>query len=557
MNAYTYCQNSIISRISYAFVSIFFFLTLSIHTSAQSGKNVYNILDYGATGNKSDLVTEAIQSAIDAANEAGGGHIYFPPGDHLSGTIKLKSNVTLYLESGATLWASRDSSDYELVPYTTTHDKIPVLIHAENVEHIAIRGKGRIHGQAEREQKLDKDPVYQFAKDEIQNAIDSGVEMKRYYKVPPYVTLILLSKSKYITVEDITLKESSFWTLHMHRCDTAFIRGIQVYSNMDTGVNADGIGIDSSRNVTISDVIVETGDDSIVLKTTQASEGNFPLENITVTNCKVSSTSAGLKLGTESYSDFRNIHFNNCVVRNTNRALNIVVRDGATVQDVTFSNITIETNRKEWFWWGNGDPIWVVLLKRNEDSELGEIKDVVFENIIARGQGTSKIEGYRPTEEYPEGRNLENISLRNISLHMQPEDKKDKRATHALAANHVSNLKLENITIDWQTKETEPMWKSAISLSEIDRMRLSGFDGRQGLKDSDEPVIHIKNVRNAIIEDIEAFEGANTLLKIQGKKTENVILDKINRLNQAEHSASINENVNSNAVIRDDLPVTE
>lgn len=542
------CTYQIAGKLSALSFIIVFIVLCSFQATAQSGNNNYNILDYGATGDKSDLVTDTIQAAVDDAYAAGGGHVYFPPGNHLSGTIELKSNVTLYLESGATLWASRNAEDFREISYTTTHDQIPVLIYAQGAENIAIRGKGRLHGQAERELRQDTNPGSNFNGEEIQNAIDSGVDMKRYYKVPPFVTLVLFTKSKQITVEDVTLEESSFWTLHLHRSETIFIRGIQLYSSMESGVNADGIGIDSSRDVVISDVIIETGDDAIVFKTTYDPEGESPLENITVTNCIVSSTSAGLKIGTETYSDIRNVHFDNCVVRNSNRALNIVVRDGATVQDVSFSNITIETNRKDWFWWGNGDPIWLVLLKRNEDSKLGAIKDVVFDNIIARGQGTSKIEGYRPTEEYPEGKHLKNISLRNVRLYMEAEDRIDKRATHAFEAHHVKNLHLENMLIDWGTNETEPMWQSAMNLFNVNNLRLRGFNGRQGLLESDDPVIRMHNIQNATIEDLEAFEGSNILLNISGERTGNIVLDNINRMNQAPQGTSLGSDLNNDAV---------
>lgn len=84
-------------------------------------------------------------------------------------------------------------------------------------------------------------------------------------------------------------------------------------------------------------------------------------ENITVSNCLLTSTSSALKIGTETYADFRYISFANCIIRDTNRGLSIVVRDGATVEYVSFSNIQLETKRKHFNWWRNGDPIWIVV----------------------------------------------------------------------------------------------------------------------------------------------------------------------------------------------------
>ena len=518
----------------------------SIHVSQIPTGIVFNIMDYGATGNKENLVTPAIQAAIDAAFAQGGGQVHIPAGDHLIGTIELKSNVTLYLETGATLWASQNEKDFREIPYNTIYDKIPVLIYATGVVNVAIRGKGKIHGQARRELKDFKKPRNfnrMLDGDEVRNAFESGIDMQRYSKIPPYVTLALFSKSKNITLEDVTFLESNFWTLHIYRSENVVIRGIQVYSDMTSGVNADGIGIDSSRDVTVSDVIIRVGDDGIVLKTSYDEEGFFPTENILVNNCNISSSSAGLKIGTETFSDFRNIHFSNCILHNTNRGLNIVMRDGGLIENVTFTNITIEANRKDWFWWGNGDPIWVVILKRNGNSKLGSIRNVVFDNIIARGQGTSRLEGFAPNKDHPEGRYLENIQLRDVKIQMEPEGKEDKRATHGLQASYVNRLRLENIDINWNPDVVELEWSSALDLLEVDRLTLRGFVGRQGVVRSLLPVIQARNLTNSTIEDVEGHEGAGVLLHFSGYKTSNVLFDRVNRMRLANRTVRVEMDV--------------
>ena len=444
------------------------------------------------------------------------------------------------------MWASQNEKDFREIPYNTIYDKIPVLIYATGVVNVAIRGKGKIHGQARRELKDFKKPRNfnrMLDGDEVRNAFESGIDMQRYSKIPPYVTLALFSKSKNITLEDVTFLESNFWTLHIYRSENVVIRGIQVYSDMTSGVNADGIGIDSSRDVTVSDVIIRVGDDGIVLKTSYDEEGFFPTENILVNNCNISSSSAGLKIGTETFSDFRNIHFSNCILHNTNRGLNIVMRDGGLIENVTFTNITIEANRKDWFWWGNGDPIWVVILKRNGNSKLGSIRNVVFDNIIARGQGTSRLEGFAPNKDHPEGRYLENIQLRDVKIQMEPEGKEDKRATHGLQASYVNRLRLENIDINWNPDVVELEWSSALDLLEVDRLTLRGFVGRQGVVRSLLPVIQARNLTNSTIEDVEGHEGAGVLLHFSGYKTSNVLFDRVNRMRLANRTVRVEMDV--------------
>ncbi|MCB0855430.1 MAG: right-handed parallel beta-helix repeat-containing protein, partial [Bacteroidetes bacterium] len=470
---------------------------------------------------------------------------YFPPGNYTSGSIRLKNSVTLWLESGATLYASQDPGDFNI--QSTWGDL--VFIFADSVHHIAIRGKGTIHGQARRTYENLKE-VDNFISDVTENARQAGVEMKMYYKVEPAIRMMILERCTDITIEDVSLIESCSWTMDLKQCERVFIRGVYIQSSLESGVNSDGIDIDGCKNVTVSDCVVLTGDDAIALKSKNREGVSYNCENITVTNCVVSSTSTGLKIGTESYGDFRHITFSNCVVRNSNRGLSIVIRDGGTVDNLIFSNITIETNRKHFNWWGDGDAIWLVILKRRERSRLGQIKNVVFENIIARSQGTSKLEGYLPDEKHPEGRKLENIQFRNVQFFMEAEDYADKRADHAFSAHDVDGLVLDNVSVKWDSEKTEPKWANALYLNHVNDLRISDFRGRQGLLESERPVIVMRNVKKAFINNIEAEVGTKKLIEILGKETENIRLRDLDIFEVAEEDVILREDVEPSQIIQ-------
>ncbi|MEM6342915.1 MAG: glycosyl hydrolase family 28 protein [Bacteroidota bacterium] len=524
---------------------ILFLATFLAYGLLWAQKPYYNVKEYGASGNKADKVTTQLQSAIDAAHEAGGGTVYFPPGDYLSGSLILKSNVTLELEGGATLWASQDPKDY---PFLTTANR-PCLVYADSAYNIGIKGKGRIHGQARRTYE-DLKKVDRFIREITENAEAAGVEMKMYYKVEPLVRMITLENCVDVTLEDIDLIESCSWTVSFKWCERVYVRGIYLYASLDAGVNADGLDIDGCKDVTVSDCIITCGDDAIVLKSTLANNKKYQdCVNVTVTNCVLTSTSTGLKIGTESNGDFRHIVFNNCVVRNSNRGLSIVVRDGATVENVIFSNITIETNRKHFNWWGNGDPIWLVLKKRSPNARLGVIRNVLFENIIAHGQGTSKIEGYAPDSLHAEGRRLENIQLRNVQLFMYAEDYRDKRATHGFEAHHVDGLTVENLEVNWNEERTEPKWGSAAYFYDVNNLRVDGFRGRQGLLTGTAPVIGLKDVENAMLKEIEAMPGSGVLVSVEGDKTKEVILRDLDPTGKAKEAFRAAAGLKENAVI--------
>jgi polygalacturonase len=483
----------------------------------------FNVQDYGARNDKSVLSTKAIQKAIDAAYDAGGGKVYFPPGEYLSGTIVLKSNVILYLEAGATLFASQDTidfkNDFKVIKSNDSGKpgvgETPVFIYARKADNIGIMGKGTIHGQAQRTWE-DLHEVDGFIAWETENARLAGIEMKRFYKVHPYICLVFLEECENVTISDVSLIESTDWTLHFKWCNRVFVDNVYIESSLDAGVNSDGIDIDGCTDVVVSNCIIITGDDAIVLKSTMTYPDFRNCENITVTNCVLTSTSTGLKIGTESHGDFRNINFNNCVITNSNRGLSIVIRDGGTAENVVFSDIIIETNRKHFNWWGNGDPVWLVLKKRNPESKLGMIRNISFNNIIAHGQGTSKVEGFP-------GQPLENILFNNVQLHMYPESLPDKRADDAFFATEVTGLTLENVSVTWNG-EPEPAWRHAFSFANIHRLHLNGLQGIQA-PTSKGAFISVRDVEDALIERCWPLKGTIEFLKMDGSGNRSIVLN--------------------------------
>lgn len=102
-----------------------------------------------------------------------------------------------------------------------------------------------------------------------------------------------------------------------------------------------------------------------------------------VSNCVLSSSSSALKMGTESYGDFRYVTISNCVIRNTNRGIGIFVRDGGSVEHVVFSNLQMECTRRPVGWWGGADAFRLVVLKRNANSKIGMINHVLIKDVYA------------------------------------------------------------------------------------------------------------------------------------------------------------------------------
>ena len=467
-----------------------------------------DVRKFGATGKRSDNATNAFRAALEACAARGGGIVNVAPGEYTVGTIQLKDNVTLNIDAGATLFLSQVKEDYIQGART--------MIYAENAKNIAVTGRGTLDGLAQYEFTEMRGIDVDISK-EIELARAAGMDMRRYYRKASALNafMFIINDSTNFLLSDVTIINSPLWTVRLNDCNRVFIRGIHIYSDLEKGVNADGIDICSTSNVTISDSVIVAGDDCIVLKTiSRKGKKANPSENITVTNCVLSSSSTPLMIGTETEADIRHVLFNNCVIRNSNKGFGINVQDGATVSNVIFSNLTIETSRRHWNWWGNAEMCKFLLIKRKEISKLGVIKDILVENVIAHVRGTSTLTGHADQA-------LENITFSNVQIIMVPEDSKDKRSSHALLVNGVKGLNMRNVSVNW-AEEAEAKWQSAMVIKNVEDFVIDSFSGRQGLKNGKDPAIVLDSVTDGVIRNSRATDGTNTFIHVQGNTADHV-----------------------------------
>lgn len=336
----------------------------------------YDVRDYGAKGDGVTLSHQGVQKAIDACSQAGGGTVRVPPGRYCCGTIWMKTNVSLHLERGAVLFQAKEASLFPVIcktPFGNLPGHIQALLAADGANGIAVTGFGTIEGDGAA-------------------ALSSAASVSEMFRP----ALIFFRDCRDVRFHDVTLKHSSFWTLHLLRCHDVQVRGVTIENNMKR-INTDGIDPDGCTNVLISDCIMRCGDDCVVVKSTEGDR----CENITVANCVLSTTCAALKVGTEAMGDIRNILFNNCVIRDTNVALGLYMKDGSTYENVAFANMVIES-------YGTC-PLFVDITPRYFDEpRFGSIRNVSFENLAVTSRGRCFIQGCP-------GHEVENISFRGIS----------------------------------------------------------------------------------------------------------------------------------------------
>ncbi|CAG7638112.1 glycoside hydrolase family 28 protein [Paenibacillus allorhizosphaerae] len=347
---------------------------------------IFDVVQFGASGNGTDLSHEGIQQAIDACAEAGGGTVYVPAGTYLCGTLHLKSNINMHLEQGAVILGADDAALYPEIcktPYGNLPGQIQALIWADNVSNVTITGQGIVDGGG-----------------------NSPLAPSDAVHVRFRPALIFYRDCRNVKFLDVTLQYSCFWTLHLLRCSDVLVRGMTIVAHRER-INTDGIDPDGCRNVIISDCHMKTGDDCIVIKST---EGDV-CENITITNCILSSRHAALKLGTEAIGAIRNITFNNCIINHTNVALALYMKDGSSYENIIFSNMVVEAY--------NEFPVVIDITPRYyKEPAIGTIRSIIFDNIMFTGKGRMYIEGAMDAP-------VSDISLRNITWNITGKCKTD------------------------------------------------------------------------------------------------------------------------------------
>ncbi len=359
--------------------------------------SVCNVRDYGATGDGATLETAAIRKAIGACAAAGGGTVLFPPGNYVSGTFEMLSNITLNLEAGATIAGSKNLEDYGKIgdfglgrDYGTNSsgegERVGIII-ARNAHDIAIVGRGAIDGRGDAFLDMgtphfgpDFDPQYTRNPEGFSRAVrDTSygpIEIKDHGTGRPG-TMLIFFNCRNLLIRDVTLRAAPNWTLHLQSTEQAVISGIHIDNN-PLIPNNDGIDCLACRHVHISDSDIRAGDDDFAF---------FDAEDVNVTNCSMSSRSAAIRLEHTRNSTFQNL------TMEANRGIGIFQRGDEVTDSILFSNIVIRTKLIPGHWWGKAEPIYIAASPCTRGACQGGVRNVTFSNVIADAESGILIYG--------------------------------------------------------------------------------------------------------------------------------------------------------------------
>ena len=538
--------------------------------AAQDGRGlpVHDVRSFGATGDGTALDSPAINRAVDAANAGGGGTVYVGPGVYRCGTVVLKSNVTLYLEAGATLLGSTDLQDYAAAsdPHATGDANNRHLIFARDAENVTLAGPGRVDGQG---------PSY-WSRDGRRQPADSWGDVVTFdYQVRPRPSpMVEFYNCTNLRVEGVRLENSAGWTLRPMACTNVFIRGITIH-NPVYGPNCDGIDPTCCRDLTISDCHITTADDAICLKSEDV-YGN-PVgasRNITITNCFLTGCCNGLKFGTATYGGFENVTASNLVIANGDVPVNqrviagiaIEMVDGGYVDGVTISNVRMQRVRS---------PIFIHLGARHGPATTGRattgpaadagrgrsfIRGVMIDNVHASGSiMTGSVTGMP-------GNAVEDVTISNLRVDSDeagmfppqtaaatsrpvpelprpyPEARMFGRLpAHGLYARHVDGLRLRNVEFTAAANETRP----AVVADDVRRLDVDGLRATAVVDGG--PLLRLRNVRRAFVRGAVAAPGTRAMVRVEGDQTERVVVTACDATD-AEHPVEVTDGAATSAV---------
>jgi len=485
--------------------------------------------DFGAAGDGIRLDSPAINAAIERAASLGGGVVYLRPGTYLSGTVILKSKVTLYLEAGAMLLGATDVSKYTPQPGPGEDDDANQrhLVYARDVEDVTIAGAGVIDGQG----KTFWVPTHRQQmphEEHWQDVVTRDWQPKA--RVSPMVELVGCRR---LHIEGVRIENSSGWTMRIINCNNVVVDSVSI-SNPVYGINVDGIDISNSSDVRISNSSIETADDAICLKSENPYGDIIPrCRNIAITNCTMTGCCNGFKVGTRTEGAFENIVFSNSVIYNDDVDLNsriisgicLEIVDGGSAEGVVISGIRMQRTRT---------PIFLRLgdRSRHHSKQIGTLSSISITDVLATDAVlTSSIAGIP-------GHDVEDVTISNVQVTTLDETKAEwldkpvpeevgaypearmfgRLPAYGLYARHVRGLRLLDLSFASKAIQQTP----AVACDDVKDVEISALRANAPSKGSS--VVSFVDVQDAWVRNVRIQEPIRSFLIASGSRSSNILI---------------------------------
>jgi polygalacturonase len=501
---------------------LLFVLVITAQSRAQapaSGIRVFNILDYGAKNDASTPATDAFRAAIQAAKAAGGGTVFVPAGAYVTGPIEMVSNLTLYIDAGATLRFPATPLPFSPGRQQGIETLTPVpLIGGHDLENVAVIGRGtltsnnqdwiKLHNRALRsvsDAGSANGPNWEHLLQALNANKPISEEDYRAAAAELRPSFIRFMNSSNVLIDGLHFVGSPMWTIHLLYSRNAVVENVVIETF--PGVHADGIVVDSSRFVKLANDYIDAGDDGIVIKSGKDADGlrvNRPTEDVAITNCTVHHAQSALAIGSETSGSVHNIVASNFTVVNTVNGIHIKSRRGrgGVVEDVRFDNWTMENV---------GAAITVSdagYQMEGEAPDPGEgpvsRKTPVFRNIAISNITVNGARSLINLEGIPE-MPISGLRISNVT----------GIGRTGLRARYTDDLEISDVRL---SPEAGP----AFEVRDSTNLELDHVSTPKPLANT--PVIRLEATPGAIVRDSKAFPGTDIFVSIPPDELKNLLL---------------------------------
>ena len=476
--------------------SAFLFLACALPLAAQPSATFFNVLDYGAKRDGSASSTAAFQAAIAAVAKAGGGTVFVPAGNYVSGAIQMVSNMTLDIEAGATIHFAANREEYPMVAsrFEGVETEAPAaMIGGQHLENVTVTGRGTVMGVNADWVKLMSSQEDRAAWTELLNRLEKHEtvtpELRQKGAMSLRADFIRFVESKNVLIEGIHIVGGPMWTLHPLYCENVVIRNVVVETF--PGHNTDGVDVDSCRHVRISDSYFDTGDDAICIKSGKDADGlrvNRPTEDVAITNCTIHRGHGAVVIGSETSGGVRNVVASNIVAQGTDRGIRIKSTRGrgGVMENLRFDNWVIEDTPNP--------AIEVTNYYTRAPEEPVSQRTPIFRNIAISNVTINRCKTAVSIEGLPE-MPIEGLRLTDIIA----------TAHEGLHAFNTKGLELHNVRINPETGIPFLIRDS----SELD---IDGVQTRNPKMDT--PVVRLDHVTSGWLRNSIAWPGTGVFLSI-------------------------------------------
>jgi hypothetical protein len=521
----------------------------------KNGLPAVSVRDFGAAGDGKALDTFALQAAIDACAGAGGGTVYLPAGDYLTGTVTLKDNVTLHVGPSARLLGSTSLADYpnvrqggekmfglEYLDYC--------LINACGAHHIALTGEGVVDGQG---------AAFPYGTENFNfEDQDSAVNQRAFLRP----TLLRFTDCRDVAIRRLTLRNAASWCCNLESCRELRIHGVHLVNRANQ--NNDGFDLNRCEDVTISDCHLDCGDDAIALQ-----EGGC---RIVVTNCVISTRWSAVRLGPAARGVFRDVAVSNCVIHDTyGAALKLQEVEGGVMENISFDNLVmdrvtgpISLRLGGYLGWRN---------ERKESLPIGVLRNIRFHNITAVVADNAhplphEVPAF-PGERLSclnitgvPGFYVEDVSFRGLHLtfpgggsredaRREVPELRDRYPeyhmfgtlpAYGIYIRHAKGLIFEDVTLECAAPDLRP----ALVAEDVENLELSNV--RAGGAGT-EALLRLRDARDAYLHGCRARNEVPLFLQVEGGESRGILMQ-ANDLRRARRAFALAEGAPADSVLQ-------